>query len=89
MQRFVISACAAALILVAFSWTPRPVSAASKGIVGTWELVSGEINGEPITGKHVKMISAHYFYVGHIRFEDHENAGCRVGDVHAERRLIR
>jgi hypothetical protein len=63
MQRFTISVCAAAatLILAAISWAPWSVSAAPKSIVGTWELVSGEINGEPITGKHIKMISAHHF----------------------------
>ncbi|MBV9303921.1 MAG: lipocalin family protein [Acidobacteriaceae bacterium] len=61
MQRFIISISAAALILVGLCWVPRPVSAAPKHIVGTWELVSGEINGQPVTGKHIKMISAHHF----------------------------
>lgn len=61
MQRFIISISAAAVILVGLSSFPRAVSASPKGVFGTWELVSGEINGQPVTGKHVKMISARHF----------------------------
>ena len=61
MQRFILSISAAALMSVGLCWVSRPVSAARKGIVGTWEMVSGEINGQPEVGKSVKMISAHHF----------------------------
>jgi hypothetical protein len=61
MRRFILSISAIALVSVGLFWVTRSVSAAPKGILGTWELVSGEVGGQAATGKQLKMISAHHF----------------------------
>ena len=62
MQRFIIPVSVAGLLFFVGSfWGSRSVSAAPKGIVGAWEMVSGEVNGQPEGGKSIKMISAHHF----------------------------